>query len=278
MIEQQQPRPSRKIIIYRIAKWALTITAWIWTTIIIAFLAQYVPILLTTPITAKNNNDLAHTWTATTFIPLLQTPKGPVQEVLKLIILIITVLLIIIPPLAFVLKQTLQSVQLEGFDKLIKVLQEDTISPKLDDLEKHLKQQMQKQDACIETLGHIHDVLQKTPTASDLQELYTLSQQQQQPLQKEFSHTLQDLQNRVSEQPGWLGDFYQQEQNTQETISRGLQNVASLLEQIRDGSKTNSLQDYPEHTPFPNQQKATDEVPAIIPSAQTNHQERSACE
>jgi hypothetical protein len=166
-----------------------------------------------------------------------------------------------------VLKQTLQGVQREGFDKLIDILQKDLISPQLVLLRQQLQQQLQKQDASIEVLERVYCLLQQNPTSSDLQGLHTLSQQQQ-ALQKEFSQALQDIQTRTSEQVR-LRDLYKQDQQRQEMISLDLQNISAFLKEMRDGpSVPLSLPDHRESGYLSDRQEVAETIPAVVPETQ----------
>jgi hypothetical protein len=264
LMMQQQQTSHWKIITYRIAKWAWLITVWIWTSIIIAFLVQFIPNLLTTPDPAKT---LPNTW-AGIAVNWLRTPSSAPIEFLRVTALIVAFLLVAIPPLALFLKQMLQNVQREGFDKLIDVLQQDTISPQLDVLRQQLAQQVQRQDASIEALRQISGLLQQTPTASYLQGIHLLSQQHH-ALQREFSHTLQDIQTRTSEQVQRLSGLYEQDQRTRETISVGLEKISHLLERMQE--QILSLPGYRESRSLSDPETITEKVPVVTPPIQTDH-------
>jgi len=265
---QQQQTSHWRIITYRIAKWAWLITVWIWTTIIIAFLAQYVPILLTT-----KTNDLQGTWTVAT-IHWLSTPINAPLEILRVIALGGTFLLVAIPPLAFLFKQMLQDVQREGFDRLIDILQQDTILPQLEVMQQQLQQQLEVQENCVRVLKQVHRLFQQTPTSSDLQGLRTLSQQQQQALQKDFSYMLHDLrylQTQISEQMQRLADLSEQDQHAQKTISDGLAKIPPLLEEMQGNVKALSLSSDREHRSLSDRQTRTEPALAVVSPAQIDH-------
>lgn len=256
---QQQQTSHWRIITYRIAKWAWLITVWIWTSIIIAFLAQFVPNLLTIQEPAKT---LPTTWAGIAVNWLHTSSNGP-TEILRWMALGIAFLLVVIPPLAFLLKQMLQNVQREGFDKLIDILQQDTISPQLEFLQQQLQQQLQVQDTCVKVLGQIYGLLQQIPTSSDLRELHTSYQQQQQSLQKVISSLVQDLQNMQTHIVEHMQQLYEQEQQTQKTISGGLGKIPPLLEEIRDNVQTLSLPS--------DRQTMTEPALAAISTTKTDH-------
>jgi hypothetical protein len=130
------------------------------------------------------------------------------------------------------LQDVQQEIQQGDLDKLIDVLQKDTVSPQLELLQERLDQQIQMQVVCNEVLQRISGLLQEVPTSSTLKAWYTSSQQQQYAWQKELSHRLQDIQVKNSEQVLRLGNLYRQDQYTQERILVSLRNVTFLLEQM----------------------------------------------
>jgi hypothetical protein len=236
MIQQQQTSTSGKIITYRIAKWVWLITTWIWTTIIIAFLVQFIPNLLTAENPGKT---LGTIWTAQAIRWLGTSSGNPTQEALRLLALFFAFLLVILPPLAFFLKQMLQNVQREGFDKLIDILDQDTISPQLENLSRQLWQQhLEQSDVLTNGLAHINPSL----IISHLSRLSTLLQQQS-DLQKRSFQILQTMQttlqqSTISTQSQRLDDLHGQEQKIQQVISNDLPQITSSLQQIRDQLST----------------------------------------
>ena len=263
MQPQQISHPWR-VRIYHLANWSWIVSAWIWTTIIIAFLVQFIPNLLTTA------NVLQGTWISKAII-WLELPNSPLspEAILRLMAIGLVFLLIAIPPLAFGIKQLLRDVEpKEGIDKLIDVLQQDTISPQLEFLQQQLEQQLQKLEACVQALEGLSNLLQQTPTASNLLMLYTLSQQQhalqkkqlqkvevgihslesissllqQMPtssdldgLEKGISQILQDVQERTIEQVQRSSNLYKQNSLK---VSEDLAKISPLLQQIQKSLET----------------------------------------
>lgn len=138
MIQQQkrmQRGGSGRTAIYTIAKWAWPVTTWIWTTIIIAFLVQFVPNLFTLP---DATISMKTTWAAVVIGWLVTHNNILIQEMLRVIAIGLAFLLVAIPPLAFGLKQALRNVEQDrqhnGIDKLLDVLQQDTISAQLEQI------------------------------------------------------------------------------------------------------------------------------------------------
>jgi uncharacterized protein YoxC len=277
MTKQKQTKSQGKLIVYRIAKWTWLITAWIWAAIIITFLAQYVPAVLTV-----NKGDLIQKTLTGMIIQGLRTPTKASSlfhifsyalDIPKLLVLSIIVLLIVLPVVAFGFKQTLQNVEREGLDKLVDVLEKDTgtILEKLDELQKDLKQQIQKQNDSVEKWEQIHVVLQKTSSeASGIQGLYIQSQRQHEAMLKEFSQVLQGIQSRAMEQAGWLGDLYQLDKDRQGEIVSSLAKVTHLLEQVRDSLHHLSVPDQHKNGAVAEQQRITEQVPVAISLVSTD--------
>lgn len=199
---QQQKSKSWKNFVYQIAKWTWIITAWIWSTITATFLVQLVPIIITLQNPEKA---LQGTWVLLAFNWLTTTTfkSFDLLEMTKAIIRGGSVLLGIVPIVAFIVKQRLQHVEKEGLDKIVEFLEKDIISPQLDALQDLLKQQnkhSEQQNKLIERqnqlfdqlidqqhraqmstigmLGHISGQLQLAPGISTPQAQYTASQQQ----------------------------------------------------------------------------------------------------
>lgn len=250
MAQQQQTHSPRRIVTYHTAKWAWIITAWIWITIIIAFLVQFVPNLLTLPDAATS---MKSTWTAVAMDWLVTPNPIPVEDSLRVMALIVALLLVVIPPLAFGLKQALRDVEQdrlrEDFDKLIDVLQQDSIWLQTEILQEQLQRQIQKQEACVKALMRIYTLLQQNPTSSGLQ-----------AAQKEFSHILQDIQERTTEQVQRLSTVYEQDKQAQNKSSASLENISLLLEQMRDSLRTLSSLSHQEDESLPNQETITEPV------------------
>ncbi len=281
---QQQQTSQRKIAIYRIAKWTCFVAAWIWTTIIIAMLLQVIGSLLT----SSDTKDKLDTFWITIVIKwFLNAQTTLVQEILKWTILVVgAILLIIIPLAALFLKQFLHDaqppegiekltdVQQESINKLIQVLQDDPIFTQLEALlEKQFQQLAQKQQNCIEILERLSFLLQRTPTFSDLQGLYTSSQQQHNVVQKDFSDTLHNLcniQTITSKQVQRLGDLYEQDRQTQKTIADTLGKILPLCKQMQDDLKIHSLPAPRESESHLDEQRMTEPIPAVVPLPQTD--------
>jgi hypothetical protein len=272
MTKQKQASSRAKLIIYRIAKWTWIIIAWLWAAVIVAFIVQYIPAVLT-----NNVTDLTTSKTLTGRLILwLEPTKGSphalgIPQILVLSLLMLT--LVVLPIVAFGLKQTLQNVQREGLDKLVDVLEKDAgiILEKLDELQEGLKQQIHKQNDSVEKWDQIHTVLQKTSSeASGIQGLYIQSQRQHEAMLKEFSQVLQSVQSRASEQAEWLGDLYQLDQRSQGEIVSGLAQVTHLLEQVRDSLHHLSVPDQYKDGAVTEQQRITEQVPVAISLVSTD--------
>ncbi|MBV9690037.1 MAG: hypothetical protein JO202_10025 [Ktedonobacteraceae bacterium] len=229
-MEQQEQRPKRRLPswkIYSVAKQVSEVTIWIWTAVIVALLVQIIPAYLFANIKDNTAWGFTTSWLQNTHLVFP-------WNVLRTLVEAAALLLIVVTFLAWVIKYSLQNANPDAFDKLgqlVRVLQQD--SSQLESLQQQFQQQLQKQDACIEALERISNLLQQAPTSSSLLGLQVLSQQQY-ALQKEFSRLLQNIETRTSEQAQWLGDLYQQDQQTQEKISDSLGKISVLLEQMRD--------------------------------------------
>src|SRR5436853_4977337 len=138
MEQQQQGRSGGTTTIYTIAKQTLAITTWVWTALVIAFLIQIMPSWLLTEYPGNNwttminwllNNHLAFPW-----------------NFLSLLVIIVSLFFIIVTFLAWVIKNRMQEANPEGFDKLIQILEKDTIVPQLELLRQQFEQQLQKQE------------------------------------------------------------------------------------------------------------------------------------
>jgi hypothetical protein len=236
---------SGKQRIYAIANATWTITNWIWTTIIIGFTLQFVPSYLL--YSEDHNNKTPWTYIVAWFThnvkyyPWIDTLPWKVLWVLSISAI---PLLASITILAWVLKRSLRE-ESEGLDKLIEILEHDTITPQLEVLQRQFQQLLQAQAASVKVLSRIDYQLQQMPTTTYLKDLQALAYRQEPTWKKTIDQALQDIHTRTIEQAGWLGDLYQQSQHTEETISANLHAIASILEQLRGKVEVAPL---PQHT------------------------------
>ncbi len=271
---QQQKIPAWKIITYRIAKWSLAITVWIWTAVIITFLVQFIPnlLLVTNPATT-----LPTTW-AGQAVQWLQAPSNVFyEEAAKLIARGVAILLVVIPPLAYLLKRALRNVELEGFNKLIDILDQDTISPKLEDLSQQLWYQHREQLNTL-TNGLLHvDSSIKQSLNSHLSHLSTLLQQQL-DLQQQSAQTLQAMQatlkqSTISTQLQRLeNDLREREQRIQQGIANDLRLISSSLKQIQDQLGTAILLNQQNGSTQSGLLTTDPDMVAVVPPSQLNQQ------
>lgn len=222
---------SKKQRIYTIASTTWTITSWIWTSIIIVFVLQFIPsylvytsdpkkpTLLTYIIEWFNDSHMSFPWNTLRILAIIAIP-----------------LLASITFLAWMLKRNLRE-EPEGLDKLIKILEYDTTTPQLENLQEQLRQLLQAQVSSVNVLSWIGNRLQQMPTPTNLKDLQTLAYRQEPIWKKTIDQALQDIHTRTIEQAGWLDDLYQQSLHTEETISADLHTIASILEQLRDKVK-----------------------------------------
>jgi hypothetical protein len=269
---QKQPRKQRRLswknTIYDVAKLALAITTWIWASIIVVLLVQIIPAYLFAE-KQDNWNGMVN-WFRDAHL------TAP-WSFLRLLVEIIAVFLVVVTLLAWVFKRSLQSANPVGLEKLIAVLEVDTLSPHLESLKEKLDQQIKKQDVCIEVLERLSLLLQQTPTSSDIQGLHTLSQQQLQYLQKDLFEILNDIKDRNAEQVQLIGDLSQKDQHAQQTASLDLRKISILLGQMEGSLKTSPLSSHQENGSLPDdQQPVTGPVIAVATPTQT--QEYSASE
>jgi hypothetical protein len=234
---------SRKQRIYAIASTIWTITSWIWTSIIIVFVLQFIPTYLLTSTPTKDAT--APPWTSVVGLlnnndQIFHPVHEPFWSVLRILAIIAIPLLASITFLAWMLKRSLRE-EPEGLDKLIKILEYDTTTPQLEKLQEQLRQLLQAQVSSVNVLSWIGNRLQQMPTATNLKDLQTEAYRQEPIWKKTIDQALQDIHTRTIEQAGWLGDLFQQSQQTEETISADLHAIASILEQLRDKVKVTPL-------------------------------------
>jgi hypothetical protein len=234
---------SRKQRIYAIASTIWTITSWIWTSIIIVFVLQFIPTYLLASTPTKdatvppwtsvvgwlNNND-----------QIFPAVHEPFWSVLRVLAIIAIPLLASITFLAWMLKRNLRE-EPEGLDKLIKILEYDTITPQTEKLQEQLRQLLKEQVSSVNVLSWIGNRLQQMPTATNLKDLQTEAYRQEPLWKKTIDQALQDIHTRTIEQAGWLGDLFQQSQQTEKTISADLHAIVCILEQLRDKGEVASL-------------------------------------
>jgi hypothetical protein len=226
---------SRKQRIYAIASTTWTITSWIWTAIIIVFVLQLIPSYL---FYTSHPND-GSPWTSV--VGWFNNSSMPFpSNALRILAIIAIPLLASITFLAWMLKHNLRE-EPEGLDKLIKILEYDTITPQTEKLQEQLRQLLKEQVSSVNVLSWIGNRLQQMPTATNLKDLQTEAYRQEPLWKKTIDQALQDIHTRTIEQAGWLDDLFQQSQQTEKTISADLHAIVCVLEQLRDKVEVASL-------------------------------------
>lgn len=177
---------------HTVARWTWRITSWIWTAILIEFLIQLIPNLLTIVDPVQS---LRSTWVAIAVRWLLTSNSQPGWEIVRWTAIVGVLLLILLPIITSATRRIWQ--EKAGLEKLIEVIQQDTLSPQLKEsldtlieitrrvtlspqlkeLQQHVQQLLASMDACAKLLVSIYTLLQQAPPFSQTQKsLQTLEE------------------------------------------------------------------------------------------------------
>ncbi len=273
--QPQQPQPNVvplwKSNLYKRANLIWKVSTWIWTTLIIAFLLEFVPPLFTKrdPLGA-----LQGTWTAQAINWLTQTNPHPELETLRWVALVSAIVLVITPLATSLLKYTFPSAAPKApIERLAEVLQYDQFSPAL---QQRIEELIAVQETEVRVLRQIRDQLQKDmPTSGDLWQMYNLAQSEQkvhqtqidiqkasadeviriaellrqspsgnvfQELRQDLNYLLQAMQARNIKQDQELQKLYIQEFEYQGKITASLGRITQLLEHRKTNAEMSEKQ------------------------------------
>jgi hypothetical protein len=232
--EQKSPgQPWRNV-----ARWTWRVTTWIWTGILIEFLIQLIPNLLTIVDPVQS---LRSTWVAIAVRWLLTSNSQLGWEIVRWAAIGGVFLLILLPLITSATRRLWQ--EKEGLDKLLAIIQQDTLSPQLKELQQQFKQQLSMMETCATALISIYTLLQHVPTSSDAQKSLQILEESLDKLVstfqtstflpsnvQAFSHTPRRIRKNISEHSKYFKN--RNERYNQRKISDDMASILRLFTQI----------------------------------------------